>query len=79
MYGSVRQWAQLANATSPQAAMRDDVRRLLAAQASHADVLHHNMSDTSLLGLNASGSGLALVPYARYVAGVKAVLVVASK
>ena len=79
MYASVRQWGQLATNAS-KAAMRDDVRAVLAAQRAHTDVLHHNACATRLAELpllSASPPG-GLVPYVRWLDGQKCVLVLAN-
>ena len=78
MYASVRQWGQLSNVSK--AAMRDDVRAVLAAQRAHADVLHHNacaalLAELPLFGASPPGG---LVPYVRWLDGRKAVLVLAN-
>jgi hypothetical protein len=77
MYGSARQWEQ-AQATN-HSDMLADVRALLAVQSAHPDVLHKNVCAAYIaeLSVNASsaGGGLALTPYARYLPGAKAVLV----
>ena len=80
MYGSQRQWAQLANASK--AAMLADVSAMFAAAAAHADVIHRDRCSTAILHVPvvaAPGSGAYVaVPYARYLAGAKAVLVFAN-
>ena len=82
MYGSVRDWSQLDDAGGRQALMLKDTTALLAAQRLHSDVLHRDSCAARILSLGArvSGAGapLALDPYARYLEGVKAVLVLAN-
>ena len=79
MYGSLRQWAQV-DGDAPggrHAGMRDDVRALLALGAKgapHADVIHHDLCAARIAALAAQPAP-ALVPYARWAPGVKAVLV----
>lgn len=78
MYGSVRQWAQLDDHASPQVAMRNDTRALLALRAAHSDVLHHDACAAHVVALPLLGGALPLAPYARYLPGEKAVLVMAN-
>ena len=78
MYGSVRQWSQLDDVNSPQAAMRNDTRALLALRAAHSDVLHHDACAAHLAALPLASGALPLAPYARWAPGEKAVLVLAT-
>jgi len=82
MYGSARIWSQLDDPAGRQALMLADTSALLAAQAAHSDVLHRDACSAHMLSLGAhvSGAGapLALDPFARFLPGAKAVLVLAS-
>ena len=78
MYGSVRQWGQLADPASKQAAMRNDTRALLALRAAHSDVLHHDACAARLLPLPLLSGALPLAPYVRFLPGEKAILVLAN-
>ena len=82
MYGSVRDWSQLDDPNGRQALMLADASALLAIQRAHGDVLHRDSCAARVLSLGArvSGAGapLALDPYARFLDGAKAVLVLAS-
>jgi hypothetical protein len=78
MYGSVRQWAQLDAPASPQVAMRNDSRSLLALRAAHSDVLHHDVCAAQLAALPLASGALPLAPYVRWAPGEKAVLVLAN-
>jgi hypothetical protein len=91
MYGSQRQWGQLTTNAS-KAAMLADVTRMFAIARAEADVLHRDRCDTAIVrvpvtaaaadGEGRRGAGAAAdivaVPYARFIAGVKAVLVFAN-
>ena len=79
MYGSQRDWSQLDDPSSRQSLMLADTTALLAVQRAHSDVLHRNAcaADFASLAGAVSGAGapLALDPYARFLPGAKAVLV----
>ena len=82
MYGSARDWSQLSDPAGRQALMLADTTALLAVQRAHTDVLHRNacVADFMSLGSAVTGAGapLALDPFARWLPGAKAVLVLAN-
>jgi hypothetical protein len=82
MYGSVRDWSQLDDPNGRQAQMLRDTTAILAIQKAHANVLHRNACATDMISIvdrvSVSHSPLPLDPYARFIKGVEAVLVVAS-
>ena len=84
MYGSVRDWSHLDNPTGRQALMLADTTQILSIQSTHADVLHRDACATQMISIGERVSVtstpplLPLDPYARFIKGIKAVLVIAS-
>jgi hypothetical protein len=82
MYGSVRDWSQLDDPNGRQAQMLKDTTAILAIQQAYANVLHRNACATDIISIadrvSVSPSPLSLDPYARFIEGVEAVLVIAS-
>ncbi len=82
MYGSQRQWDQIA-ANASKAAMLADVSALFAMAAAHSDVIHRDRCSTAIVRVPvtaaaAAAADIVAVPYARFLAGTKAVLVFAN-
>ena len=82
MYGTLRQWGQIA-ANASKAAMLADVSALFAIAAAHSDVIHRDRCSTAIVRVPVAASGAAAadivaVPYARFLAGSKAVMVFAN-
>ena len=75
LYGAQLQWDRL---RSDQLAMRNDTAALFALRAAHADVLHTDLCATQLVAIPTDGGAVGYAPYARYIRGVKALLVVAN-
>ena len=82
MYGTIKQWWQLDDPKSAQSLMRDDTRAMLAVRAAHADLFHHNLCTAAIANLDVlsapTDAWLELAPYARWVVGKKAALVIAN-
>lgn len=82
MYGSARDWSQLDAPGGRQLHMLADTTAILAVQGSHADVLHRDACATQIISIGdrvgVASAPLPLDPYARFVSGTKAVLVIAS-
>jgi hypothetical protein len=83
MYGTALQWGQI-TANASKAAMLADVSRMFAIASAHADVLHHDRCGTAIVRVPVTPApgtppaATVAVPYARYIDGVKAVLVFAN-
>ena len=82
LYGARLQWSAL---RTDQLAMRNDTRALLALRRAHPDVLHTNLCETHLIAIHVAdatpeghGKVLGYAPYARYIPGVKVVIVAAN-
>ena len=80
LYGTQRQWAQLGNASK--AAMLADASAMFAIARAHADVLHRDRCSTAIARVPVTpppeAAEYSAVPYARFIAGIKAVLVFAN-
>lgn len=79
MYGTQLQWDQLQNAN--QSAMFTDTKRMIAITKQESDILHRNRCNTSIVRIsvnNTSPADILAVPYARYIAGTKAVCIFAN-
>lgn len=82
MYGSLRDWTQLENPAGRQALMLNDTTSILAIQRLHSDVLHRDSCAAQMISMGnqiqTARSPLPLDPYARFINGVKAIIVIAS-
>jgi hypothetical protein len=81
-YGTALQWEQI-GANASKAAMLADATRIFSIQRGEdSDVLHHDRCNTSIVGVPLIGANwstaLGAAPYARFIAGTKAVLVFAN-
>jgi hypothetical protein len=81
MYGSVRDWSQLVDPTGRQSLMLNDTTTILTVQRLHSDVLHRDSCTSQIISVGdrvQTTPSLPLDPYARFIFGEKAMLVIAS-
>jgi hypothetical protein len=81
MYGSVRDWSQLVDPTGRQSLMLNDTTTILTVQRLHSDVLHRDSCTSQIISIGdrvQTTPSLPLDPYARFIFGEKAMLVIAS-